>query len=81
VAHPPSREVLRRAEALLSKLNRRRLDPEQTRAARAVDVLEQIGTPEARQLLEALAQGAPGAWLTDQAQAVLHRLAKPPARP
>ena len=47
---------------------------------RAVEVLEKTGTPEARQLLEALANGAPGALPTRQAQIVLER-ANQTARP
>ena len=37
-------------------------------------VLEQIGTTEARQLLETLAKGTPEAALTQDAQAALERL-------
>ena len=40
---------------------------------RAAEVLERIGTPEARQVLQALAEGAPGALLTTSAQAALKR--------
>jgi hypothetical protein len=43
---------------------------------RAVQVLERIGSPEARQILEALAKGAPGARETREAQASLSRLAR-----
>jgi hypothetical protein len=43
---------------------------------RAVEVLERIATPEARQMLQALAGGAPGALATTTAQAALARLAK-----
>jgi hypothetical protein len=41
---------------------------------RAVIVLEQINTPQARDLLEALAKGSPAARLTREAQAALQRL-------
>jgi RNA polymerase sigma factor (sigma-70 family) len=44
------------------------------RELRAVRVLEKIGTPEARQLLEELAKGAPSARLTVAAKAALERL-------
>ncbi len=40
---------------------------------RAVEVLELIGTPQARQVLQALADGAPGALVTTSAQAALSR--------
>jgi hypothetical protein len=49
---------------------------EQVRALRALRVLERIGTPEARKLLETLAGGAPEAAVTTQAKAALDRLAK-----
>jgi hypothetical protein len=58
---------------LLGRLNGK--SGEWVRAVRAVAVLEQIGTPEARQVLEALARGAPDALLTQDAQAALGRLA------
>jgi hypothetical protein len=45
------------------------------RALRAVSVLEQMATPEARQLLTALADGAPLARLTVEAREALRRLA------
>jgi hypothetical protein len=41
---------------------------------RAVEALERIGTPEARQVLQALAKGAAGAVLTRAAQGALERL-------
>jgi hypothetical protein len=47
--------------------------------SRAVAVLEHVGTAEARAALRELAGGAPGAWLTREAEAALRRAA-PPAR-
>jgi WD40 domain-containing protein len=46
----------------------------QWQTLRAFEVLEQIGTPAAKDLLSRLAAGAPGARLTLQAQASLERL-------
>jgi WD40 repeat protein len=46
------------------------------RALRAVEILERIGSSEARRALEALAAGAPGAGLTHEAQAALRRLSR-----
>jgi WD40 repeat protein len=73
----PSLEVRRRIERLLEKLGPRAPpSPEQMRTARAVDVLEQVGTPEAKLLLEKLARGEPAAELTHMAKAALERLAQ-----
>jgi hypothetical protein len=41
---------------------------------RAVEVLEHVGTPDARRLLQELAHGLPGARLTSEAQPSLRRL-------
>jgi RNA polymerase sigma factor (sigma-70 family) len=54
-------------------------DPERLRAVRAVEVLENAGTPEAQEVLKTLAGGAPGARLTEEAKASLGRLARRPA--
>jgi dipeptidyl aminopeptidase/acylaminoacyl peptidase len=70
----PSPEVNRRIEELLEQLDRHTLSPEEVRSMRAVEALEHIGTPEARKLLEALANGAPEARLTREAKASLQRL-------
>jgi WD40 repeat protein len=70
----PSLEVRQRIERLLSKIEQ--LTPESIRALRAVEVLEHIGNPEAKQVLETLAAGAEGARLTREAKAALKRLDK-----
>jgi hypothetical protein len=70
----PSVEARRRIESVLKKP--RTLAPETVQALRAVEELENIGTPDARQLLEALAEGAPEASLTLNAKASLERLAQ-----
>jgi HEAT repeat protein len=72
----PTVEVRRRVELLLAKLSAHNLPPSQLRQVRAVEALEQIATPQARQLLQELAQGAPAARLTREARASLGRLAK-----
>jgi hypothetical protein len=74
----PALEVRRRVQELLEPLDRL-LSPQQLYVLRAVEVLERIGSPEARRLMEALAEGIPEAHLTREAKASLHRLAGKPA--
>jgi hypothetical protein len=69
----PSPEARRRIEALLAEPPTVRL-PEARRGLRAVRLLESIGTPEARRVLERLAGGIPEARLTREAKAALGRL-------
>jgi WD40 repeat protein len=66
-----SLEVRLRARRLLDTLAPRA--PERLREARAVQVLECLGSPEAMRLLEQLAGGIPEARLTQEAQAALKR--------
>lgn len=67
----PSPEVRRRLRQLLEQ--RQHSGPEIWRQTRLLEVLEQIETPEARQMLEELANGSPGASLTQEAKAALER--------
>jgi hypothetical protein len=76
-ASPPSLETRSRADALLAKLTSGTLTPEQLRLIRAVEALERMASPEARQMLATLARGAPGALPTREAQAALARLNRP----
>jgi WD40 repeat protein len=78
LANRPSPEVRRRVRALLDGLRGPVGQPEARRSLRAVAVLEDIGTPRARQLLEDLAAGAPEARLTREAKASLARLSLSP---
>jgi WD40 repeat protein len=72
-----SAEVRRRVGDLLDHLKPvGALSAEDLRRRRAVEVLEGLGTPEARRLLEELAKGAPGAALTREADAALRRFEK-----
>ncbi|HJT78135.1 MAG TPA: WD40 repeat domain-containing protein, partial [Gemmataceae bacterium] len=73
----PSAELRRRAERLLERLTETPRD--QWPALRAIEVLERAGTPQARHVLEGLAEGAPKARLTREAKASLERLARRPA--
>jgi WD40 repeat protein len=87
IAEPPLRELLktnptlevrRRAELLLEALDRRytQFPSKALFDDRALDVLERIGTAEARTLLEKLARGDPRARQTRQAREALRRLAE-----
>lgn len=77
LAGRPPAEARRRLERLLDAQEeaQRNPPPERLRELRALEVLEMIGTPEARQVLERLAQGAAGARLTLEAKDGLRRLA------
>jgi hypothetical protein len=76
LAGKPALEVRRRIEQVLEATATSHSTPAQRRGVRAVEVLVQVGTPEARRLLETLAEGAPGASLTEAAKAGLRRLDK-----
>lgn len=66
----PSLELRRRIEELLEKL----AGGPRLRVLRALEVLEHLATPEARQLVAALAEGDAAATLTQEAKACLSRL-------
>jgi RNA polymerase sigma factor (sigma-70 family) len=68
-----SLEVRRRAEELLRPYAGLVTTPEGMQAVRAVEVLERMATPEARELLRRLAGGARGARLTEEAREALGR--------
>jgi hypothetical protein len=70
----PGLETSRRLERLLQRAEQIEALPTGLRAARAVAVLEGIGTPEARTVLGRWADGAPEAVLTRQAREALQRL-------
>ena len=70
----PSAEVRQRAERVLNQVKSD--SPARLRTLRATEVLERVGSPEAKELLQSLAAGAPDAFLTQQAKASLGRLGK-----
>jgi RNA polymerase sigma factor (sigma-70 family) len=67
----PSLEMRKRLEQLLETVTH---SGESLRVLRAMEVLEQIGTPQARQVLKTLTADAPGPRLRQEAQATLDRL-------
>jgi WD40 repeat protein len=76
LAGDPSFEVRQRVERLLDNLSRPVPQAGQLRELRAVELLESIGSSEARQLLRALAEGAPEARLTREARSTIRRLTR-----
>jgi RNA polymerase sigma factor (sigma-70 family) len=78
LAADPSAEVRRRLESLKDKHDPWRApSAERLRTLRALEALELCGT-EALGLLTTLAEGAPGAYLTEQAKGALRRLPRRP---
>jgi WD40 repeat protein len=76
LAAQPSLEVRHRISRLLARLNWRTPGGEALRLIRSLELLESIGTREARQLLKTLARGIYGARVKREARAALGRLAK-----
>src|SRR5262245_16072720 len=73
-----SLEVQRQVTRLLEKIERPKLTGQDARPLRAVEVLEPIGSPAARKLIEEWAGGAAEARLTREADAARKRLAAGP---
>jgi RNA polymerase sigma factor (sigma-70 family) len=71
-----SPEAHQRLESLLQKVEAQGWSPKQLLALRAIELLEHIGTAEAKHVLQQFARGAPEARLTQEAKASLERLAK-----
>jgi WD40 repeat protein len=72
----PSLEVRSEANKLLAKVARAPLPPDQLQVLRAIETLEQIGSPAAMEVLRALGAGATEARLTQEANASLERLTR-----
>jgi hypothetical protein len=70
----PTLEMRTRIEKLLDTIRKAQPSPQQLQVIRGVEVLEHIGTPEARALLTDLAKGDEGTWTTSQAREALVRL-------
>jgi WD40 repeat protein len=78
LASRPSLEVVRRLERLLQRLDEQvhPLSAEQQRDVRAVRVLEQVATPEAKKLLTSLSKKGPGWWVEREAKEALERMGR-----
>jgi WD40 repeat protein len=74
LAQTESAEVRRRAREFLDRFDRPAPSPDRLRRLRAVELLEGIATPAARDVLAELAKGAAEAPLTQEASAALGRL-------
>jgi len=74
-------EVGRRVDRLLEKIAGPVTSPDLLQALRGIEVLEHMTTPEAREVLQTLAKGAPEARLTQEAKASLERLHQRMPRP
>lgn len=81
VRSEPPLEMQVRLEHILETVTAAGLSLEQVRDLRAVEVLEQIGTAEAKSLLKKLSSGAKDARLTQEVEESLKRLAKRPITP
>jgi hypothetical protein len=77
----PSLEARKRMEAILEQIERRNLTSDRLRTGRALQVLESIGTPQAKEILEGLSHGATAARRTEEAKAALQRLARRSVKP
>jgi WD40 repeat protein len=74
-SNSPSVETARRLEALQKKLDAQVIPLDVLQSLRAIEVLELIASPEAREILNGLANGAPGHRITEEAKGSLRRLA------
>jgi WD40 repeat protein len=72
----PSPELSRRAGRLLEPFEKPVLSLAALQGLRGIEALERAATPEAKQVLRSLADGAPEARLTREAKAALERLAR-----
>jgi WD40 repeat protein len=69
-------ELQRRIRSILDELEATPFSAQHLRLARALELLEAIPEGRGRQLLEYLASGAEGAWITLEAKRALERLSK-----
>jgi hypothetical protein len=72
----PSAQAKRRIQDLLGKLDGKADDPEQRLLLRVIEVLERLGTPEARRLPDKLAKEATDASAAREAKASMEQLGR-----
>jgi WD40 repeat protein len=82
LAGKPALEIRRRVEEILKEIERGKLEPtgRHLQSLRAVEVLEHIGTPEAKSILDRLTKGTSGLGLTEDAKSSLKRIKKKEAK-
>jgi WD40 repeat protein len=81
LAGKPSPEMKQRLERLLEAIQPGAPAPGRMRWVRAVEVLERIGTPEARDLLREAARPDTGGWLPEAAREAVRRMDRVPTKP
>jgi hypothetical protein len=81
LANRPSLEVRRSVDQLMKEFEGQAMPPHVLRTLRTLEVLEHIGTREARDVVQSLARGAADLVTTQEAQATLKRWARKPATP
>ena len=69
----PSPEVRQRAKRLLDGEDGLLPYPQRLQLIRSLELLEWLDTPNANALVKTLADGMPGAWLTEEAKAIMQR--------
>jgi hypothetical protein len=70
----PSVETARRLESLQKKLDAKELPQDVLQVLRAIEALEMIDSADARAVVDALAKGAPGHPITEDAKRAMKRL-------
>lgn len=76
LADKPSEETKQRIEQLLEGIKKPTAGGDELRSSRAIETLEKIGAQGALEHLRKLADGAPGARLTEEARAAVERMQK-----
>jgi WD40 repeat protein len=73
---PPEQQNHQTVRAMIGKLSNKQPPADRMRTIKAVQILGQLGTDEAKQMLEKVAKGATGVRLTLEAKAALEKFGK-----